>query len=306
MQFQLISFSHSRESNGPRISSKAEPNDQRLRQAMSTETGFEEREIEDVVDATDFQSEVIAGELTSDLAEVHHCTFLFDPAVDTKILQLTIHAFTDHYTIFRTCFVVHNGKLSQLVLKSAPPFLIRSRNDQENGIYQQDAGPIEREVGPCGRALYLQHVSIYSEGRTTNRVILCISHALFDSGYDGGFLRRAVLELEALYEGETLSRSPPFSEFCSARLSALPAGLKFWKELLRDAEPSRLVAKLSPSDMTVLSSEVICSVDIGPTLPQGTTPATLMKAAWALVLSEILYKGRCYFRQYRIWSWVTY
>ena len=119
---------------------------------------------------------------------------------------------------------------------------------------------------------------------------LRISHALFDGGYDGGFLRRVLLELKALYHDQTLSTTPSFSAFCSARLSSLPAGIEFWKGLLRDAEPSRLVNKRGPCDMKLLCNEVARSVDIGHTMPQGITPTTLMKAAWALVLAEILHR----------------
>jgi amino acid adenylation domain-containing protein len=265
------------------------PVDPQIKKVLSIETGFEESDIEDVLDATDFQSEVISGETTKDAAEVHFCTFLFHPTVETCRLQNAIYAFANHYTIFRTCFVVYTGKLYQVVLKSAPSSLIRPATDRMDIADNQDGCLIHYEVGPRRRALYLQHFSISTTGRSTSRVTLRISHALFDGGYDGGFLRRTLLEINALYQGEALSIYPPFSAFCSARLSALPTGIEFWKELLRDAEPSRLVAKRSPSDMNLLSGEVIRSTKVSQ-MPEGITPATLMKAAWGLVLSAILHE----------------
>jgi amino acid adenylation domain-containing protein len=289
MQAGLITMRKSNGNNSLPPSIQSIPNDPRHRQLMSLETGFDEMEIEDVMEATDFQSEVISSEITSDESEVHHCTFSFSPAIETGRMEHAIQAFANHYSIFRTCFVVLKGKLFQLVLKSAPRSLVRSVDD-ECTVHSphNNGGLTECEVGPRRRALYLQYFMIQSTGPSTSSMTLRISHALFDGGYDGGFLRRATLELRALYQGETLSRSPPFSAFCSARLSNLSAGITFWEELLKNAEPSRLTIKRGPSNMRLISSEVVRSVHI-QTMPQGATPATLMKSAWALVLSEILH-----------------
>ncbi len=289
-QFQLILLRTSRGRDSPRPASPLESNNAALIQVMSLETGIDKEEVEDLREATDFQAEVISSELTEDEAEVHYCTFSFSPAVETQRLQHAVKALTSHYTIFRTCFVVHSGKLLQLVLKTAPHPLIESLNDQENGSSKQNGSMSEWEVGLRGRALYLLRFCIYSEAQRTFRMTLRISHALFDGGYDGGFLRRVLLELKALYQDEKLPTTPSFSAFCSTRLSSLPAGIEFWKGLLQDAEPSQLVRKRGPCDMRLLRNEVIRSVDICHTMPQGITPATLMKAAWALVLADILHK----------------
>jgi amino acid adenylation domain-containing protein len=289
MQSRLITSATFHTCDSPDPSTLTIAMDPQLRRIMCVETGFEESEIEDVLEATDFQSEVISSELTNDVGEVHYCTFCFSAALDTRRLQHAIRAFANHYTIFRTCFVAHEGKLFQVVLKSAPRSLIRCTDEQENVLCGKDGKPMEFEVELRGQALYLQRFIIHSAGRFTSRMTLRISHALFDGGYDGGFLRRAVLELKALYHGEALLRSPSFSTFCSARLSALPAGIEYWEQLLRDSEPSRLVAKRAPSDMNIMCSEVVRSVHVS-SMPRGTTPATLIKAAWALVLSEILHK----------------
>jgi len=294
MQRRLITSAPSDTYDGPDPSAQTTTMDPQLRRIMCVETGFEESEIEDVLEATDFQSEVIASELTKDVAEVHYCRFTFSAAIDTSRLQYAIRAFANHYTIFRTCFVAHEGKLFQVVLKSAPCSLIKCTDDQEDVLGEEDGKPSEFDVELRGRALYLQRFTIHSVGRCTSSMTLRISHALFDGGYDGGFLRRALLELKALYHGDVLLRSPSFSAFCSARLSALPAGIEYWKQILRDSEPSRLVAKRDPSDMNLLCSEVVRSVQVS-TMPRGITPATLMKAAWALVLSAILKQNEVVF-----------
>jgi amino acid adenylation domain-containing protein len=291
MQRRLITSALCDTYDDPNPSTQAQTTttDPQLRRIMCAETGFEESEIEDVLEATDFQSEVIASELTKDAAEVHYCTFSFSAAIDTSRLQHAIRAFANHYTIFRTCFVAHEHKLFQVVLKSAPCSLIKCTGGQEDVLREIDGKPSEFDVELRGRALYLQRFNIHSAGPNTSRMTLRISHALFDGGYDGGFMRRALLELKALYHGEALLRSPPFSAFCSTRISGLPAGIEYWKQLLRDSEPSRLVAKRAPSDMNLLCSEVVRSVQVS-TMPRGITPATLMKAAWSLVLSAILHK----------------
>ncbi len=289
-QLQLTVLRTSRGCDAPRPSTTLEPNNPAHIQVISLETGIDEREIEDLREATDFQAEVVSSELTNDEAEVHHCTFSFTPAVETRRLQFAIKALTNHYTILRTCFVVHSGKLLQLILKTAPHPMSESLNGQENGPCKQNSAMSSWEVGPRRRALYLLHFRIDSEAQGTSGMTLRISHALFDGGYDGGFLRRVLLEIKMLYQDQTLPTSPSFSTFCSARLSSLPAGIEFWKGLLRDARPSRLVNKRGPYDMKLLCNEVIRSVNIGHTLPQGITPATLMKVAWALVLAEILHR----------------
>jgi amino acid adenylation domain-containing protein len=289
IQSRLVSSCYSHERDEPHPSLQADSDDAYLRKSVSFETGFEESDIQEIMEASDFQSEVVAAEIMSEQSEVHYCTLSFSPAVDTRRMQHAIYSLVSHHPIFRTCFVVLGGRLFQVVLSSAPSTLIRYESGQETRLLQRDGGLRDCEVGPRRRALHLIHFSFCDSRPYTSKIILRVSHALFDGGYDGGFLHRVLLELKALYQSKTLSNSASFSAFCSARLLALPAGIAFWRELLQSTEPSRLVAKNAPSEMSLLSCEVIRSVETGEAMPHSMTFATLMKAAWALVLSEILH-----------------
>jgi amino acid adenylation domain-containing protein len=260
--------------------------DMQMVKDVCIETGFHEDEIEEVLEATDSQTNMLWAEMTEDRCEVHHCQLNFEPAIDTTRLETAIHSLLSLHSIMRTCFVVLKGTVFQCVLRSVPPSAIQIQDTVSRCT--EESTLASYEIGPRRRALHLARFHIQSNTECkTHAVLLRISHCLFDGGYDGGFLHRILIELSALFNNSPIPPPPQFSTRCLSRLAHFPAGLAYWKATLHGATPSRIVAKTSPQDARLLSSVVVRTIPV-PSLPVGVTSATLLNAAWALVLSSLL------------------
>ena len=171
------------------------------------ETGFLEDEIEEVLEATDSQTNMLWAELTNDACEVHHCVFNFEPAVDTSCLKAAIKSLMRAHSIMRTCFVVLKGRVFQCVLKDVPPSSIQT---QDAVLHCTEDGTLASyEVGPRRKALHLVRFNIECSTGKTKQVVLRISHCMFDGGYDGGFMHRILLELNALFQDRSISKESP-------------------------------------------------------------------------------------------------
>ncbi|RAH71360.1 CoA-dependent acyltransferase [Aspergillus aculeatinus CBS 121060] len=114
--------------------------------------------------------------------------------------------------------------------------------------------------------------------------------------YDGLSMPFILKDLDALYNGIVLAPPARFSEYVEESerlLSQNKHAQQFWRQLLQGSEVSPIVAPSKLSSYSLqkdhpLDQTTIRTIRLSPsTSDASTTPATIIKAAWALVLGRL-------------------
>jgi len=133
---------------------------------------------------------------------------------------------------------------------------------------------------------YFQFTIAKEKNSDRHRMFMRILHAQ----YDGVCLPRIFAALQAGYQGLPIPSAPPFSDYL--RDSAKTIGYShfdYWKDFLESSSMTNIISrdgpkyKLSTGTTTTLKQVV-------PVVLQSSvniTPATLIKAAWSLVLAQL-------------------
>ncbi|KAL4912848.1 condensation domain-containing protein [Aspergillus aurantiobrunneus] len=118
-----------------------------------------------------------------------------------------------------------------------------------------------------------------------HRILICMSHAI----YDGMCITSFWSTLKDLYETGRTTALSSFSRYMGqVEKSRTEEASKYWTVLLKNATLTS-VGDIAPQDREfVWKAGVIgpTAVHIGESLPPGTTCATVLKSAWALVLAR--------------------
>ena len=237
----------------------------------------------DVVDAfptTELQAEFVTS---------HQCTYFhlnIPGPVDPDSLQAACQSLVAQHSILRTVFLPSPNGVVQAVVRCAPPEMTRYTSHTDllqfsTTICHDDS----RTPLPFGAMPF--QASLVSGGPCNHILILRLSHAQ----YDGLCLSVLYDDLAAAYRGDTPSPRPSFSLYMQYRLSRKSADVfRFWRDFLHGATMTRLdYSALGGVDRTS-STEITINVDKKIpllNLPPGITMATVFKAAWSFVLSQL-------------------
>jgi hypothetical protein len=131
----------------------------------------------------------------------------------------------------------------------------------------------------------LRAILVRSSDRMECRLILQLSHAL----YDGTSLPTLVDDLRALMKGGKL---PPrrsfaaFAEHVHEKQSSQQAK-KFWRELLQGSRMTQVVPTTHPTIDNIVANTISRTIEYKSVLKDGTSFATILQAAWSVVLSGL-------------------
>lgn len=239
--------------------------------------------VQDVAPVTDSQALDIRGTIQTPRTSLQYTILYFAKDIDqVKLLQACNNLVRIH-DILRTVFIEHDSSYFQVVLSDLANVISSQKPDQN--LEQYVAGLITQDIelplelgSPFTKLLHV-------EGPNGEHcLVIRLSHAQ----YDGVSLPRLLRDLETLYKGENITDFTPFSAYVAHTLdtNVQSKAIGYWKTLLGDSSLSVLELNSPP---TATKSIFHTKTVDGISLPlEDITTATLLTAAWALVLARRL------------------
>ncbi|PYH40075.1 acetyl-CoA synthetase-like protein [Aspergillus saccharolyticus JOP 1030-1] len=254
--------------------------DQLLNEIVLPQVDSPASNIEDVLEVTDFQSLAIGGGLNKTRGWSNYLVFDFSGPIDLRRLQTACEELLRKHAILRTVFVKAESQLWQVVLRSVVPeytFHIQDEQDPSEALVRKDLARPPRLGEPIVRFMVIKN------GAIRHRLIMRISHGQ----YDGSSMPLLMQDLRKAYRGECLQKRPQFADFVRMQLLANEGAEAFHKQMLAGSTMTAVVEHTKPSITNVLNTMIAAMVPLVAYKDHGITAATVIKAAWALVLGEM-------------------
>ncbi|RAL14156.1 CoA-dependent acyltransferase [Aspergillus homomorphus CBS 101889] len=260
---------------------------------VSLELGIPEGDIEKVLKATNFQSYCLAQTFSPSRGWLNFFSYDLHGSIDVKQLKYACHALVQRHEVLRTRFVALHGSVQQVI----PRYRAEDVQFQvlEGFSEMHSLGPlaslVHSDSAPSLNDVLVRFVlHIVHPGHV--RLTMRISHAQ----YDGLSMPIILKDLNALYN--TIALDPParFSEYVEESerlLSQNEHAQQFWCQLLQGSQVTPIVVRKkfsshSPQQDYPLDQTTIRTIRLPrSTSDASTTPATIIKAAWALVLGRL-------------------
>jgi amino acid adenylation domain-containing protein len=237
--------------------------------------------VEMLLPTTDFQREWLL------LQHKHHLHCYIPHTLEVSRLENACQRLADRHGTLRSLFLARGDEFTQIVLRKMKVSL--TRHTVANQSLEEFGATFCSQDGKRPLPLpepYFQ-VTLASSSPTQHLFIIRVSHAQFDTTT----LEIILEELGAIYRGEQLP--PPASDLCRYRqrhaLQATPASQKFWSEYLSGATmPTGDQLAMQPmSNLTSRRLRISSREFPVPGAPPWITLATVVKAAWAMVLMSV-------------------
>ncbi|KAF4239314.1 hypothetical protein CNMCM8980_001764 [Aspergillus fumigatiaffinis] len=240
-----------------------------------------------VLPATEMQSWFI------ERAGVDSFCFFLRGTVDHVRLQDACRRVVQAHSVLRTVFTKDIDGIFQIVLSTIEPTLYRMTTTMAAADLEEICNTI-CQSSPA-ETLHLDRIVVQfilvSAADDDNRhaLIIRLSHCQ----HDGFSIPILFEDLAAAYEGARLSPRSHFVDYCRLRSQrGVAAGYGFWRNYLDGAsmtylgnrQGSLLSQQYCPGTVDAVEASVV--LDFFPVPPPGITLATVVKAAWALVLGE--------------------
>ncbi|KAI2625240.1 hypothetical protein GGS21DRAFT_493727 [Xylaria nigripes] len=237
---------------------------------------YQSHDVEDILPTTELQSSLLGGK------NVTYSRLQMNTQVDPIRLVEACRAVVRKHGILRTVFVPYGGEILQVVLRQASFNMIQLECDEDpleysEKWYTKNSTP----TVPFG-SLHFQPTLI-SRSQSDHVLALRMTHAQ----YDAVSFPIITKDLTSAYSGTTLtSNAPPFAHFLRYRLSQNSREVhQFWRRYLGESEMTRLEMLPQAHVQPEFIVKPLRKVPL-PTPPEGITMASLVKAAWAVVLAR--------------------
>lgn len=240
--------------------------------------------IVDVFPATDFQALAVTGTLMESKWMLNYFYLEGNGHLDLKRLKTTISRLVESFDILRTVFVPYGNRFFQVVLRKLQPDVSVHETD-DLAEYTAALQQKDREHGPRLGESYVQFTIAKHKQSSAHRIIMRMSHAQ----YDGVCLPSILGALQAGYKGHSIPATPAFSTYVrDAARSTTDNHYVYWKNLLKGSTMTEIVRRRGPnySRGTDAPTALKRIVNISSLGAESITPATIIKAAWAVVLAK--------------------
>ncbi|KAJ4003527.1 hypothetical protein NW752_012145 [Fusarium irregulare] len=237
--------------------------------------GISRQNVEAIVSATDGQATMLAlGEIGEQRGYYIEFELQFREPLDTARLRDACGKVIEHHAILRIVFAFQGSSIFQVVLKDVP------LNMMDDGVAEKPKLAFRQ-----GAPLACFHLDLHDNLGCLG-LRLEIHHALYDAISLGLVFR----DLDAAYSGNILSEGVDFHDWVSHVESLdLEPSQRYWTDMLQGSTMSSLVP--TPKGAVrgyALDKKVDVHVPLSSMTISSVTPSTLVKAAWALVLSQAL------------------
>jgi amino acid adenylation domain-containing protein/non-ribosomal peptide synthase protein (TIGR01720 family) len=246
--------------------------------------------IVDVLPTTDFQALAIAGSLLDSRWMLNY--FYLDGTGELDLRALKHSAFTvvQNFDILRTVFIPHGRRYIQVVLRQLQPeFTVHEDVDSIEEFSKRLEQRSHEEAPRLGES-YVQFIVALEKDTLRHRIFLRISHAQYD-----GVCFPAILDaLRSCYQGEPIPVTPSFAKFVRNAVGRVtPEHYQYWQDLLRGSSMTSVVHRDRPSYNRAagLTKTLKQVVPMRSLASFNITPATIIKAAWSLVLAQVTAKS---------------
>lgn len=241
--------------------------------------------IEDVIEATDYQSWTLSAGHLRTRGYLNYFSIRFGRNLNVEKLKAAYQSVIARHPILRTVFVIHKRRLLQVVLKTYAPEHSLSEL-QDNHDYEAIPQKLIQEdmKRPVNLGDGILRFFLVKQSDNSHHLVLRLSHAQ----YDGISLPSILQDIKASYEGTELSTSTAFSTFVyrmrgqNSRQSEI-----FWAELLKDSNMTNVLHHKRLPYKNPVDRMLSRTVSPESMTTEGITFASIVKAAWALVLSSL-------------------
>ncbi|KAL1634673.1 NRPS [Diplodia intermedia] len=256
--------------------------------------------IKDVLPLTDPQTRDVETTIGPCRSAVQYTMLYLPASIDRARLLACCQRLVAHHEILRTVFVRQGPRFLQVILDSltAPVVEVSADNTDASSLdafatalFAADIDPATSDLALGAPFLKLFFIAGGQGPDSENCLAIRLSHAQ----YDGVSLPEVIRQIELLYADDAaaiLPPSPPFSSYIHAlhhTPSHRAAALTHWRTALAGSAltppPHPSLSSSSPGRRDAKSAFVQRPCDAALQRPPDVTPATLLAAAWGLVLA---------------------
>ena len=238
--------------------------------------------IRDVLPITDSQALDLRATLQPPRTSIQYTALYFDGGVDLERLSRACNIIVDNHEILQTTFVEHESKFYQVVIDNLGAHIPVHQTDKDLRQYVVDLCNTDIETEFSLGSFFVG--LLYVEGTNDEScLIVRLSHAQ----YDGVSLPNLLRDLEKLYATGQIAAEVSFSSYMARVLDerVQTKAIDYWSRVLQDSSLSTLAGiTAQPTDKSIFLTRPVDA----PERPQEITTASLLTAAWALVLARWL------------------
>lgn len=243
--------------------------------------------IADAFPVTDFQAFAVTGSLLKQRWMLNYLTFDGVGSLDLNSLRKAASTLIQHFDILRTVFIASGNSFLQVVLRSIRPQISTYETDLEFDDFTRQLRDESPSAYPKLGEPYIQFLVVKKVNSAAHRIIVRLSHAQ----YDGVSLPKIIEAFQAAYEGKSVTPPPPFSKYIAeATVGSNTHGqYEYWQDLLRGSSMTHVIDRNQPKYTgTDLPTTILKKIVSLPSLTsKKVTTATVLKAAWSVILSQL-------------------
>jgi hypothetical protein len=248
-------------------------------------------EVEDVVPATDFQASAISAGMLNTRGYSNYLQIDLEGHVRSDAIKSALHHLLAAHSIMRTAFIPYRNQLFQVVLSQGElDFEELELHGESLEASMKDWVNEDLKKPSLLKTATLRAVVIRSAAHSASqaagyRLLLQLSHAC----YDGTCLPTLVDDLAAALKGKPTQSRSNFADYAHyvAEQNADPQAQSFWRKHLKGSKMTQLMPSAPEGIARIVDSTVSRTIEYKPVQSDGTSFASLLQAAWAVVLSRI-------------------
>ncbi|KAL3427025.1 hypothetical protein PVAG01_00534 [Phlyctema vagabunda] len=246
---------------------------------VKSQIGDTEAKIQDIVPATDYQTDSLAATLAKTRGDLNYLIFDIKGPLDVTQLQKSLLTLLERHSILRSIFLIHGRQLLRVVLDEGQfDFLHYSEAQYDPMTIIQEDMQVPIELGKCNIKFLL-----VNQGHLHQSLILRIPHAYFDSISMGLIIH----ELQTIYEGDEAAPTFSISDFFKYKSDNSADAKAYWTETLHGVSPTRIFNKAKPEHKEYGYGVVEESIPLPSLQQHGIQVASLVKGAWAVLLAQL-------------------
>ncbi|KAI8959910.1 non-ribosomal peptide synthase [Daldinia sp. FL1419] len=237
--------------------------------------------IKDILPARPLQQVAVKGTTQLPRFSARYELFHFDGHVDKERLFKSCRELVARNEILRTVFVESGGECFGVVLEALHVAIEQYDIEGDLDSFAHKLCNVDVQTRMSLGSSFVKFMFVQGEGGKSC-LVFRISHAQYDEVCLPGLIR----QIGALYDGNAVLDSVPFSSFVYHVVNkGIPRSIPYWRDLLQGSSLSILRPDLPLTSRT--PAAISRTVDISARL-RDITVATLPTAAWALCLARRL------------------
>jgi non-ribosomal peptide synthetase component F/aryl carrier-like protein len=240
-------------------------------------------DVEDVYPATDYQAWAISHGLMRSRGNTNYFLFRLHGDLDTFRLEQACRKMVASNPILRTLFTTIRGQVMQVVLRSYQIEFLRygSEHSADDNFIRWLVEQDTQRSAYLSQSIVRFKLVLHADGHYV--LIMRMSHAQ----YDGMSLPLITQDLEKCYNGQEPKQRPSFGKFIQGATFREEDAINFWGNLLDGSTMTEIVEHSGPSHGHHVDTIRTRTLPPIPVNVAGMSQATLVKAAWALVLAKM-------------------